>query len=258
MTFSYDDGSVGDDNQFIEILDANNLEGTFNIYTNYTNLDTRYSQKHEIGNHIYDHPNLGNTTTYPTIAEVMVPIDEGKAQIEKNSSHEVRGLVWPGSAPSSRADYNEILSVLEDRGYIYARNSGSSYSFSIPTDWMKWNCTTHHNYAASYWASFKALEQTEALQLFSIWGHSHEFKDDDADTDATTSWTEITNLCREIGAATDIYSATNKDIVAYANAAKEFTFTETTITNHSDLNLYVIVNGEQKLLPSGTTMTIEN
>ena len=253
FTLSYDDGAVDNDNKMIALMNQYGVYGTFNLYFNYTDLDTRYTTKgQEIANHIYGHPAMSNKDSdgnyIMSLEDCKKAIDDGKMYIEDNSTEIVRGLVWPYSVPSVRPDYQEILQYLRDNGYTYARNSGQNGKFDLPADWMEWNCTAHYGSKDDFWTQFKNMEQGTELKLFSIWGHSFEFSTDE-------HWTEFESFMKDVNAQDDIWCATNKDIVAYANASKRLIFTSSSVTNPTEIDLYVVINGEKRVLKAGETLS---
>ena len=91
------------------------------------------------------------------------------------------------------------------------------------------------------------------LKLFYIWGHTYEF-DETFEPDKTSKlrWDDIEVLCKKLGDAQNVWSATNLEIYNYVEALKKIEINSETnqVVNPTDVDLYVQINGINTKVPA--------
>ena len=118
VTTSWDDGHKLD-LKLAALLDKYGLKGTFYISRNYFGKESleedeirRLSQKHEIGGHTLNHPDL----TKISLADAKKEIEEGKMWLENIVGKKVETFCYPGGF------YNEeVAALVKNAGFISAR-----------------------------------------------------------------------------------------------------------------------------------------
>ena len=222
VTFSYDDG-VTQDLRMIDLLDKYGLRGTFNLNSggfgkrrsdrygdNKEKVfyrDTVFShdvrnvyRNHEVAAHTVHHPTLTDLEEVDIIREVEEDIDILSALV----GYEVQGMAYPMRTPDDR-----VIEIVKNKTRAkYARTTGATGKFSLPTDLHHFTCTAVHNQGKrliTLAEEFLAAEPTEPM-LFSVWGHSYEF-------DYTKQWDEFEEFCRVISGHSDVFYGTNSEVL---------------------------------------------
>lgn len=223
LTLSYDDG-VQTDAQLIYIMKKHGLKGTFNINSGmYAPEGTvhpagayhrRMSKNEaiavysgsgmEVAVHGLTHPFLEQLTPGTCCYEVMAD----RKNLEDDFCTIVRGMAYPYGT------YNdEVLKCLRQCGIAYARKSGSSHNFKMPTNWLTWESTCHHNdpMLSELTETFLNEDVKREPWLFYLRGHSYEFERDD-------NWNVVEDFAQKVGDRDDIWYATNLEIYDYVQA----------------------------------------
>ncbi len=137
-------------------------------------------------------------------------------------------------------------------GVEYGRTVNSTFDFSLPTDFTKWNPTCHHNEnLVELGEKFVNLQKKQYLYMMYVWGHSYEFPRDN-------NWNVIEEFCDIVSNRDDIWYATNIEIYDYLTAIKQLKFTMAfdRVYNPFSFSLWLSVNdkivevkaGENKFL----------
>lgn len=251
LTLSYDDGAASD-KELIRIFNEYGLKGTFNIYN--TVADSSVYDGHEVASHSKGHLNMtesGGATT----DECVAAIRGGKDLVDGIfGSGSCKGFAWPYRPPVERDDYEQLLTAVKDT-YSYARNVSSSGSFDLPTDWYNWSPTCKHDKMFEYLSAFIG-DDSPGLKLFSMWGHSFEFNAPIGSewTQVDGGWNAIKDFAAEI-AKHNIWKATNIQIHDYTEASRRLEINDRYVYNPSTIDLYVKVNGVQRIVKSGEKIT---
>ena len=283
-TFSYDDG-VAEDIKTIESLNKYGAKGTFNVVAKFADGKDRllgyYKDKgttqaevvdyildlydgHEIANHTYSHPPVQlevGQSSQDSYGNVLNGVDANTviSQIADNHTYmkdllgiEMSGIAWSYSGPYKRTDYRTIHNEILDSGYLYARNHTDSYSFDLPTDWFKWNTTCSISKMPQVTDQFVALD-TDEMKLLYIWGHSYEYANPTryGSGDWNTLEENLAKLEDE-----GVWFATNKEVYDYINALNKVIYNVNSVTNGSDITVYVQVNGKNVELEAGETFLL--
>lgn len=219
FTMSYDDG-VLQDKRLLQIMNAYGIKGTFNLNSGFLNrkkhavidgFDTDIStvsaeemrmiyQGHEIAAHGKFHKNLVELSP----VEIATEVTSDRKKLEELVGSSVNGFAYPYGT------YDDNVKVtLEECGIAYARTVCNTRRFDIPTEFLEWNPTCHHNDEALFDIAKKFCSQSfvsEGLKLFYLWGHSYEF-------DQRNNWNRIEQLLEYISRyQEDIWFATNGEI----------------------------------------------
>lgn len=232
LTMSYDDGRV-EDRQLVAMFNEYGIRGTFHVNgglqedrVSLSEYKTLY-QGHEVSSHTYLHPTIARSP----IEQVMQQILEDRRILEEAVGYPVLGLSYPNGSYSE-----EIVKYLPAAGIKYARTVTSTGNFSMPSNFLKWDATCHHNKnLMEYGQQFIDLYKTQYLYIMYVWGHSYEFSMKD-------NWKLMEDFCKLAGQKNDIWYATNIEIVQYMEAAHRLEY---------------FVNGEAVYNPSVQSVWLE-
>ena len=215
ITFSYDDG-VTSDLRLIELLNKYQLKCTFNL--NYGLGPTlggwEYKGKqvnrlklrehiasyagHEIAAHALTHQNL---------------VEIGVEAARQEMTEDAKGLTKLfGSCPVGMAypygtfDDN-IVELLRELGFRYARTVWESCNFDVQKDLLRFRPTCHHDNERLFELAEEFLTmETEEPKIFYIWGHSYEFEGNE-------NWDRMEQFCRMVSKREDIFYGTNAEVL---------------------------------------------
>lgn len=236
FTMSYDDG-LYQDIRLLDIMKKNKLKGTFNLNSGcyaqeerpffeaapYHRLSYQQASKlyqdsgMEVAIHGWHHPYLDQLPPTVCMEEVM----QDRLLLEKQFGTLVRGLAYPNGTYS-----DTVVEILRQCGVVYARTveptnkTVINADFAIPTDWLRWKVTCHHDdpdlmrYAQKF---VTPVSVCCSPWLFLLWGHSCEF-------DVNHNWETIENFVQFIGNRDDIWYATNIEIYDYVSAYRQLIF----------------------------------
>ena len=178
LTMSYDDGRTYD-RQLVEIFNQYGIKGTFHLNSGFLG-DERHIAPEEVKTLYVGHEVSCHTVTHPTIARCPLPevaqevLDDRQA-LEALCGYPVRGLSYPNGSLSK-----DIEALLPACGIRYSRVVGSSDSFALPENPLRWQATCHHNHRLmELGEQFLGLFKRQYLYLMYVWGHSYEFNDKD-------------------------------------------------------------------------------
>ncbi|MDD3224571.1 MAG: polysaccharide deacetylase family protein [Clostridium sp.] len=260
FTLSYDDG-ITEDKRLVEIFNKYNLKATFNLNSGLQNksgsfvlndlLIKRMNKEeilqlykgHEISNHGVNHLSLTDIPKQFLIEEIF----EDRKIHEKMFECPVRGLAYPYGT------YNkEVLEVLKTLGIAYSRTVKNTGNFDLPSNYLEWNPTAHHNDPQLMKIAKRFVEgEFNGLGLFYLWGHSYEF-------DLDNNWQVIEKFCEYISSRDDIWYATNIQIVDYLEALDRLNFSAefTFVHNPSAISTWIECNGVSVEIKAGETKSI--
>lgn len=242
---TYDDG-VLQDVRFVELLNAYNLKGTFNLnsglmenefeWTHESSVVVKRLSKekvlslydgHEIASHTLTHPFMEGKSE----AEIMFELEEDKKNLEKLFQREIKGFTVPFEY------YSDLIEECTKKcGFEYARISEESLSFKPQTDYHRWKATVFHLDDSLKKLVSDFIATDEQLPLFQIVGHSY-------DLDTENMWDEIETVFRQISLQEDICAMTTIEIINYLKAMNEAEIADGYIVNNSEESLWFSVNG---------------
>lgn len=260
LTMSYDDGKVPD-RRLVDIFNKNGIKGTFNINSGMLGAKakgkmparipaeelTELYKGHEIATHTVTHPTIARCPMTEVAAEIL----EDRKVLEKATGQIIRGHAYPNGS------YNEEIKALyKSLGIAYARVVETTEGFELPTDFMEWKGTCHHNNPrlmelAQTFAEFK---KPQYLKLMYVWGHSYEF-------DNNNNWNVIEEFCQYMGGREDIWYATNIEIVDYMEAAGSLRFScdAEHVYNPNACSVWLQLNGEIYVeIPGGASVDLRD
>ena len=215
ITFSYDDG-VTPDLKLLEIFNKYGMKCTFNL--NYglgptsggwecngkpvNRLDLKEHAKayagHEIAAHALTHQNLVEISVEEARKEMM----EDREGLTQLFGKRPVGMAYPYGTFN-----DEVVTLLDELGFQYARTVWESCNFDVQTDLLRFRPTCHHDNERLFELAeeFLALEPEEP-KIFYIWGHSYEFEGNE-------NWDRIEKLCQMVSGRDDIFYGTNAEVL---------------------------------------------
>ncbi|MCI8798587.1 polysaccharide deacetylase family protein [Acetatifactor muris] len=249
LTMSYDDGKLQDE-RLVEIFNKYGIKGTFNLNYGLMEQDPRRIVRERIRELYQGHEVATHTMTHPTIArcplvEVAREVLEDRIGLEGLTGGLVRGHAYPNGSYSE-----EIRQLFRQLGIAYGRVVEARADYELPADPLEWHPTCHHNdpelmKKAEFFAEF---QKKQYLKLMYVWGHSYEFDDRD-------NWNVIEEFCRYMGGRTDIWYATNIEIIDYMDAAGNLKFSGNNemVYNPGAGSVWLKVNDEKIVEVKGGT-----
>ncbi|MBL4937634.1 polysaccharide deacetylase family protein [Clostridium sp. YIM B02515] len=257
FTLSYDDG-ITQDKKLVDIFNKYKLKATFNLNSGLQGIEgsfvindllikrmdreeiTHLYDGHEIAIHGLRHLSLIDIPKELMIEEVL----EDRKNHERMYGYPVRGMAYPYGT------YNKtVLKVLEALGVEYSRTVNNHRGFSLPSNFLEWNPTAHHNDANLMKLAERFVEgDSLGMELFYLWGHSYEF-------DLDNNWNVIEEFCEYISNKDNIWYATNIQIVDYLNAVNNLKFSAdfTSVFNPSAISTWIELNGTKIEIKPGET-----
>ncbi|WP_283610670.1 polysaccharide deacetylase family protein [Faecalispora anaeroviscerum] len=249
LTLSYDDGRI-QDRRLVEIMNRYGVKGTFHLNTAFEGrpeyLPTveyrELYRGHEISVHTHSHPSLIQIPPALLLSEIM----ENRRILERAADGIIRGMSYPYGEYS-----DEIIPVLRSCGMEYSRTVEETGMFGVPSDFMRWNPTCHHNRLGHLWQRFVDHPVDFRLQLFYLWGHSYEFTRDD-------NWQVIEEFCRDAGGRPDIWYTTNIKIKDYVTAVKNLKISAdmTRVSNSSGITVWFLAENDPVCIGPGETLSL--
>ena len=254
LTMSYDDG-VKFDVRLSRIFDDHGIRGTFHLNSNYdmSGVDAWHmnaeetralAKRHELSLHMHTHP-------FPTqipLTHVADEVIENRRILEPLAGYPLRGMSYP------YGDFSDsVIALLRGLGVEYSRTTRSTGRFDVPQDFLTWDPTCHHNGLGDLWERFLNDRYCKFKpRLFYMWGHSFEF-------DRDGNWDMIENFCATAGGRSDIWYATNIEIVDYINALRSLKFSadRTLVQNVSPLDVFISVDDEPVCLHANSLTRLE-
>ena len=258
VTLSYDDGTIFD-KKFVKILDEYGLKCTFNINSGMFAKNTGerrmtfdeakelyLNSHHEVAVHGARHLALARTPVDLGIRDIIAD----REALEKQFDRIVKGMAYANGSFDE-----EYVDLIGKCGINYARTIESSHSFDLPTNWLKWNPTCHHE-------DDKLIELTDkflsidnplfSVQLFYLWGHSYEFNDHN-------NWDIIEYFAKKTSNNSTIWYATNGEIYDYVTAYKRLVFSVdfTKVYNPSVIDVWFSFNGVTYCVHSGEMLKLK-
>ena len=263
LTFSYDDG-VKQDGRLIEILNAHGMKGTFNIngnrfapeeqadnpdyncYSKQTALRI-YTEPHEVALHSFTHPFLESLPSGMCSYEVV----SDRLALENLFGKIVCGMAYPMGTYSDM-----VVDVLKACGVVYSRTTKATEKFDLPTDFLRWNPTCHHNHPRLMELADEFLNKNvrHYAQLFYLWGHSYEFRNNN-------NWNIIEDFTDKMAGKEDtIWYATNMEIFEYMTDYKRLVWSADglIVNNPTTRTLWFERNHVLFSIKPGETMRVDH
>lgn len=296
ITFTIDDGNIAMDEKFLSIVKPAGVIGTFNLCTSLKKTMTAedyraFYRGYEIANHCHRHPHAFSESRNPAIAEEAFDEatadqtkayrtdDEGFYRIYSPRANSwnyyiatedkymdyvalcngiledvfgagtVKDFVWPFGDQQNPA----LTQRLIDYGFRSIRITGDvsdSTGFALPADRTRWSYNAHHKTLLENAAKYEAYPDDGELKFFAFGVHSIDFERDGI-------WDDLKEFCRLYGnRPKDYWYASVGDILDYEDAVKALRIENDKITNDSNVDLYVKIDGEKVVVPAHTSYSI--
>ncbi len=215
VTFSYDDG-VTPDLKLLEIFNKYGMKCTFNLNYGLGPTSGGWECNGKPVNRLDLAENVGKYAGHEIAAHALTHQDLTKISLEearKEMTEDRDGLTKLfGACPVGMAypygTFNdEVVALLDNLGFKYARTVCESCNFDVQTDLLRFRPTCHHDNKRLFELAeeFLAME-TEEPKIFYIWGHSYEFMGND-------NWDRIEKLCQMLAGRDDIFYGTNAEVL---------------------------------------------
>ena len=253
LTMSYDDG-VWQDKRLIEIFNKYGIKGTFHLNSAMFGKQERYLKPEEVFSVYQGHEVSCHTATHPAIDRMPLPsvaleVLEDRRNLEAVFGYPIRGMSYPFGSHTAA-----IRAMLPSLGILYSRVVGDSFSFDLPTDFLQWKATCHHNQRLLEMAEkFNADNRGIFLRLFYVWGHSYEF-------DGDKNWDLIETFCARTGGRQDVWYATNIEVYDFVKTWERLQFSadNSFVYNPSVASAWVRVNQNEPMeIPGGTLVRFQ-
>ncbi len=268
VTFSYDDGPR-QDIRLVKLFNQYGMKATFNLngdgfrkgagITKAEVEEYMLSKGHEIAVHGYYHRAEGTCRPIEGIRDVL----ECRMELEQKYGRIIRGMAYPDSGITrffGETTYESVKQYLKELDIVYSRTlSGDNNSFMLPTDWLQWMPTAHHdNPQLMTWIdeflNMNVETQYSArryARLCYIWGHSFEFDNKD-------NWDRIEEICKKFSGQKGVWFATNIEIYDYVHAYNSLVYSadETMVYNPTLMTVWFDFDGKLYSVAPGETIHI--
>lgn len=256
LTLSYDDG-VEADIRLVKIMNRYGLKGAFNLNSglfphpgNHNRMDEEraYNTFKNCGQEIALHGDRHIFLDKVPLPEAMHEMLLNRSYLENKYNCIVRGMAYAYGA------YNDgIVEMLKALGVVYARTTEPTYSFEIPSDWLRLKPTCHHRdekFGELADKFFTGSPESETKHregwLFYLWGHAYEFDDDN-------NWELVESFAKRASEQEDIWFATNIEIYEYVQAYKNLIFSldGERVKNPSSIPVWLEIRGKTYKIEGG-------
>ena len=291
ITFTIDDGNVRLDRKFLDITEPAGLKGTFNLTTPLKHLTTEEYQEfykgYEISNHCRYHayPFTAETTreiknelfdretadrAYGYLTEekglyriftynwtyladdekYMECVDKCQKELEDVfGKGKIRGYVWPCGLQQN----DKVIEAIKNYGFQAVRKTGcieDSTNFALPADRMMWSYNANYKDMTEVAEKYETWPDDGELKFFCFGVHSHDFEN-------AGRWDVLIDFCAKYGnRPNDFWYASVGEILDYEDAVKAVVVNDSEIVNPSNIDLYIKIDGEPKILPANSRISL--
>lgn len=237
FTVSIDDGSSSD-SLIMPIMKQYGIKGTFNLTQNVpSNIYDYKHENFEIANHTTHIEMYSGNYSYD---DCVASIADAHSAILSKARVDSQGVIWPYRAPKNLSFWKDLYAYVSQR-YEYARETGETYGFSAPLDWMQWSATAWSDNWRTYTDKFIKAEYTDELQMLALAGHAFDQPQGEA---------SMSELCKyvfsTIASDENIWKATNIELCKYIKATKQLEISSKNVYNPSkDTAVYMIIDGKE-------------
>ena len=179
---------------------------------------------------------------------------EGHRELEEIfGKGSVRAFIWPCGLQKNAALIDFVRNELPD-GYYGAREGHSwgagEEAFALPENRMAYGLTTRHQDLLKTAELYEALPDDGELKYFCFGVHSIDYERDD-------KWGDLRVFAETYGARPeDYYYASTGEIFDYADAVASLEIGDGEITNPSEIDVYVKIDGERIVIKAKRTIRI--
>ena len=250
LTFSYDDAQIYD-RRLVSIFDQYDMKATFHLnsgtlgeegYIQKEEVGTLYAN-HEVASHAVTHPFFNELSQAMTVRELL----EDRRALEGYAKKIVRGFSYPFGEFSDR-----LIETARQIGIVYARTVEDRLNFNLPSDFMLWHPTCHHNKVTdALIEDFLNPPLYRNLALFYIWGHSYEFE-------RQNNWEHIRHICEALKGREDVWYATNLEIYEYVTAMRSLVMAADgkMLYNPTAIPIYLMIGYTKACIPAGMCLNL--
>ena len=180
-------------------------------------------------------------------------IEESHAELEVIFGRgSIRAFVWP----YIRQDNKRLTDYVAAIPHYYSERLDSCVGvdpkiyFAPPDGKFFYLCARPKN-ILDMSASFEALADDGELKFFCFGVHSIDY-------DREGKWGDLLKFARTYGARPeDYFYATIAEIYDYSEATKRVEITDTEVKNPTDINLYIKIDGERRVLRAGRKIALD-
>ena len=179
-------------------------------------------------------------------------VKEGFSELETVfGKGNIKGYVWPFCEQKNEALFDTISSM----GYNSIRKTGAledTTGFKIPSDKMHWSYNATHKNLLSVMELYDKYPDDGGLKFFAFGLHSKDYEVDN-------KWGDLESFAKLYGnRPSEFWYASVSRIFEYESATKKLSVTESSVSNNSDLTLYLAVNGKRIVLPPNGKFDVKN
>ncbi len=222
FTLSYDDDTATN-RHLVELMKQYSIKGTFNLnaglvgVNNENNTNVFRALSAEEIQEVFNHP-LFEVATHGLTHPYLHKLPSAKCALEILRDRELleswMNTIVTGHAYPYGAFDDNVIATLKTCGITYARTTESHHSFRLPTDFLRWGTTCHHDDEELFALTEKFVNEQPLLcnpWLFYVWGHAYEFE-------RKNNWDRMEQFLSRIANREDVWYATNGDIYRYVTA----------------------------------------
>ena len=270
LTLSFDDGTV-EDERICCLLRERGLRATFNLNPGLFGKDDHLVQPgidvhhrkisrediaevykgFELAVHGYTHASMTANGSAMAAYEIV----KAKAELEELVGAPVRGMAWPIRFDGPGCE--EARALAKACGISYGRTTRRTYSCrGVPKDFMAWDaaCSFVQPQLADVAEAFLASHRKGDLRdpyLLYVWGHGYE-------ATARDAWGVLEGFLDSVASRGDVWYATNIEVCDYVAAYRSLVYSSTGryLFNPSYLDVWLLVDGERVMVPSGKTTIV--
>ncbi len=293
ITFTIDDGNIVTDQKMMDMIKPAGIRGTFNLCTPLKKMSSaeyaEFYRGYEIANHCNYHlypmteriarttkeipfdketadPAYAYPAEMPGVYYVAVPtgwrrvawstetymdnVDACQRELEEIfGKGSVQDYVWPYGMQKNE----DVFGRLKAYGFRSIRTTGNvreSTGFALPADRTRWSYNADHHDLCEVATLYDVYPDDGELKFFSFGVHSVDFEN-------TDRWGELKAFCDRMGnRPKDFWYATVGEIFDYEDAVKALTVTDDSISNQSELTVYLKIDGKPITVEPFTTLQI--
>ncbi len=248
LTFSYDDGRIYD-RRLVEVFSHYGMKATFHLnsgvlgklgFVGSGEVKQLY-YGHEVACHSVTHPFFNELSQGQMIREIL----EDRQALECYTNRFVRGFSYPFGEYSDR-----LIAIAKSLGIVYARTVEDTMNYNLPSDFMLWNPTSHHDKVTeTLMDDYLNPPIFRNMALMYIWGHSFEFEQNN-------NWNHIVQICERLQGREDIWYATNMEIYEYVTAMRSLVLSADgkILYNPTSIPVYFVIGNRVTCILSGETI----
>ena len=161
----------------------------------------------------------------------------------------IRGYVWPCGL-----QYNDkVIEAVKNYGFQAVRKTGcieDSTNFALPADRMMWSYNANYKDMTEVAEKYETWPDDGELKFFCFGVHSHDFEN-------AGRWDVLIDFCAKYGnRPNDFWYASVGEILDYEDAVKAVVVNDSEIVNPSNIDLYIKIDGEPKILPANARISL--